>query len=135
MFRQKEGLRPHALAKVMEDVPVGFSEWRQMCRRTAETAAEDLAHASSGEQTLFLVAVENHRPFSRNVSISTEGSVDLAGGGDREGDVGWRSQVSGRCHSLGDTEEGQGARQSQRDRGGMCHALFGKKTWAVLTMW
>lgn len=52
-------------AKVVKDVSVGFSGvQRQMCLRTAETAAGDLVNFSPGEQTLFLTAVENRRrPF------------------------------------------------------------------------
>lgn len=38
-------------AKVVKDVPVGFSGvQRQMCLRTAETAVGDLLNASPGER-------------------------------------------------------------------------------------
>lgn len=62
-------------AKVVKDVPVGFSGvQRQICLRTAETAVGDLLNASPGERP------QKAFQWDKCVNISTEGSVDWAGG-------------------------------------------------------
>lgn len=75
-------------AKVVKDVPVGFSGvQRQICLRTAETAVGDLLNASPGERP------QKAFQWDKCVNISTEGWICGLGWGAGQRSGEWRAKL------------------------------------------